>query len=236
MAGGDVAFRQITPGIERLASSFSLPRHRHLRAYASVVLAGVFEESGYAGRIRASTGDVLVHPAMDCHQNQKVTAGVTLLRLDWPEAAPIQSGLFYLRDVDAIAQAAERDLHEATGLLRRELAAGCADSPGKRDDWPDLLAAALGADAGTEIGVWAAAHGLSPESVSRGFLAAYGVAPSAFRAEQRTRMAWLRVARGAEPLCAIAAATGFADQAHMTRWIHRVTGAPPSTWRRRRNA
>src|SRR5260370_2881950 len=33
-------FRRIRLGIETLPCSFSLPRHRHLRAYATVVLAG----------------------------------------------------------------------------------------------------------------------------------------------------------------------------------------------------
>jgi hypothetical protein len=44
-------FRGITPGIETLPCRFSLPRHRHLGAYATVVLAGSFEESGYVGRV-----------------------------------------------------------------------------------------------------------------------------------------------------------------------------------------
>jgi len=44
-----------------------------LRAYATVVLAGRFEESGYIGRVCASAGDVLVHPALDCHANQMVS-------------------------------------------------------------------------------------------------------------------------------------------------------------------
>ena len=48
------AFRGTRPGIETLPGRFDLPRHRHLRAYATVVLAGQFEESGYVGRIRAA--------------------------------------------------------------------------------------------------------------------------------------------------------------------------------------
>src|SRR5260370_41046046 len=50
-------FRRIRLGIETLPCSFSLPRHRHLRAYATVVLAGSFEESGYSGRIRGKAGE-----------------------------------------------------------------------------------------------------------------------------------------------------------------------------------
>src|ERR1700685_2654045 len=101
-------FRQTTPGIERLRCSFSLPRHRHLRAYATVVLAGNFVESGYNGRIHATAGDVLIHPAMDCHANEMVSAGVTLLRLDWPDTTG-SGGLFRLDEVDELARTAERD-------------------------------------------------------------------------------------------------------------------------------
>ena len=75
-------------------------------------------------------------------------------------------------------------------------------------------------------------NGLARETVSRGFAAAYGATPSVLRAELRARFAWLRITRGSDGLCNIAADTGFADQAHMTRWIHRITGAPPAAWRR----
>lgn len=223
-------FRRITPGIEILPSSFSLPRHRHLRAYATVVLAGSFEESGYVGRIRATVGDVLIHPALDCHGNQMVSAGVKLIRFDWSDTNGA-GGLYRLNDVDAIARIAEKDLRAASLFLQDALRKKCPPSPGRRNDWPDLLAATLARTDLTEIGKWAEGNGLARETVSRGFAAAYGIAPATFRAELRTRAAWLRITRGSECLCRIAAETGFADQAHMTRWIHRMTGAPPSAWR-----
>ena len=224
-------FRQITPGIETFPCNFSLPRHRHLRAYATVVLAGSFEESGYNGRIHATAGDVLIHPALDCHGNQMVSAGVKLIRLDWPDTSGM-GGLYHLDDVDEVARTAEKDVTEATHLLKRALRKTCVPSPGKRNDWPDLLLADLAKNASTEIGIWAEVNGLARETVSRGFAAAYGTAPSILRAELRSRSAWLRITRGSECLCRIAAETGFADQAHMTRWIHRITGAPPAVWRR----
>lgn len=224
-------FRRITPGIETLASSFSLPRHRHLRAYATVVLAGCFEESGYVGRIRATAGDVLIHPALDCHANQMVSAGVKLIRLEWSDTNGA-GGLYRLNEVDELARTAEKDVRDAALLLQHTLKKSCPPPPGRRNDWPDLLAETLAQNTSTEIGVWAQTNGLARETVSRGFAAAYGIAPAVFRAELRTREAWLRITRGSDGLCAIAAETGFADQAHMTRWIHRVTGAPPAAWRR----
>jgi AraC-like DNA-binding protein len=223
-------FRQITPGIETLPCSFSLPRHRHLQAYATVVLAGSFEESGYVGRIRATAGDVLIHPALDCHENQMISAGVKLIRLNWTDESGV-GGLYSLDDVDEIARAAEKDVIAAKHLLEHTLRKRRDPSSGQRNDWPDLLLTQLKRNSPAEIGEWAEEIGLARETVSRGFTAAYGVTPSVLRAELRARRAWLRITRSSDCLCTIAAETGFADQAHMTRWIHRITGAPPAAWR-----
>jgi AraC-like DNA-binding protein len=225
-------FRRVRPGIETLPASFSLPRHRHLEAYATVVLAGSFEESGYAGRIRAVAGDVLIHAALDCHANQMISAGVKLLRLDWPDTSGV-GGLYHLDETDQIARTAETDVAEATLLLKQTLQQKHPPSPRIKNDWPDLLLAAFARRTSMEIGAWAEMNGLARETVSRGFAAAYGITPTVFRAEMRARAAWLRVTRGTDGLSRIAADTGFADQAHMTRWIHRITGAPPAVWRRR---
>ena len=221
------------PGIETLRHSFSLPRHRHLRAYATVVLAGTFDESGYVGRIRATAGDVLVHPVLDCHANRMVAAGVKLIRLDWPDTSEVGPGLYHLEDIDELARTAEKDVVEASVLLEHLLHMHRLPSPGRRNDWPDLLLIDLARNTATEIGVWAEVSGLARETISRGFAAAYGIAPSVLRAELRTRSAWLRITKGTDSLCKIAADTGFADQAHMTRWIRRITGEPPAVWRRR---
>jgi len=224
-------FRRITPGIETYSYSFSLPRHRHLRPYATVVLAGSLEESGYAGRIRATAGDVLIHATLDCHANAMVSAGLKLMRLNWSDSSGI-GGLYHLDEVEELARTAEKDVTQAAFLLERTLRWKRLPSPGRRNDWPDLLLADLAKNASTDIGGWAEENGLARETVSRGFAAAYGIQPSVLRAELRARAAWLRITRGADCLCRIAAETGFADQAHMTRWIHRITGAPPAVWRR----
>jgi len=224
-------FRKITPGIETLSNQFSLPRHRHLRSYVTVVLAGTFEESGYNGRIQATAGDVLIHPPLDCHGNETVCAGVKLIRLHCADDSGV-GGLYHLDNVDEIAKTAEQDVIEATHLLRRAICEKGQPSNGQKNDWPDMLLVELANNSSTEIGLWAEVNGLARETVSRGFAAAYGIAPSVLRAELRARSAWLRITRGSEGLCRIAADTGFADQAHMTRWIRRITGAPPAVWRR----
>lgn len=227
---GLIDFRRITPGIETVASSFSLPRHRHLSPYASIVVAGSFEESGYSGRIRATVGDVLIHGALDCHANRFIIAGLKLIRLEWHDRSGA-GGFYHLDNVDEVVRIAEKDVNEASLFLESCLRTKRVPSPGKKNDWPDLLLADLACDGATEIGEWAETNGLARETVSRGFAATYGIAPSTVRAELRARAAWLRLTRESEPLCQIAIETGFSDQAHMTRWVRRITGAPPAAWR-----
>lgn len=205
-----------------------------MRAYASVIVAGTLVESGYIGRIHATEGDVLIHPELDCHANQKVSAGLRLIRLDWSHRKP-SGGFYHLRNtLDDLAKTAEKDPRDAAQLLEDALGQKQASPGGVKNDWPDLLAEALAEDSGLSIGEWAQSNQLAQQTVSRGFSAAYGVAPEVFRAESRARAAWLRVTRSSDCLCQIAADIGFADQAHMTRWIHRITGAPPGAWRRGR--
>jgi AraC-like DNA-binding protein len=201
-----------------------------LGAYATVVLAGKFEEAGYNGRILATAGDVLIHPAMDCHANQIISAGVKLIGLDWPDTSGV-GGLYHLDNIDKLARIAERDVRATTRLLQSALQNKSLRSPGERNDWPDLLLQDLRTNASTEIGEWAEVKGLARETVSRRFATAYGVTPSVLRAELRAREAWLRITRGSDRLCSIAVDTGFADQAHMTRWIQRISGASPTAWR-----
>jgi len=226
------SFRSITPGIEVLHHDLSLPRHRHLSAYATVVLSGTMEEAGYAGRIQATAGDVLVHPRLDCHVNQKVRAGVRLVRLAWSDPA-IDSGLYHIDDLDQVAIVAEKSPADATLLLSELLRKNASASPRTRNDWPDLLAAELNSNVPIRIGDWARTHRLAAETVSRGFQTAYGISPEVFKAESRARRAWLCITDGKENLATIAAETGFSDQAHMTRWICRTTGASPRAWQQK---
>jgi AraC-like DNA-binding protein len=98
-------------------------------------------------------------------------------------------------------------------------------------DWTAVLAFDLLDGEAERLDDWAARHGLAAATVSRGFARTFGVRPSVFRAEARARRAFAAVVESAAPLAAIAAAQGFADQAHMTRAVTALTGAPPGRWR-----
>ena len=213
------------PPVRQTVQPGRLPRHRHDDGYAAVVVSGAYEEAGDAGRRRVGPGDVVVHRAFEAHLNHTPAAGAQVLNLPLPAGGlPAFGGI---DDLDGLVRAAERDLFEAAALLTD----GFRPAQASRADWPDLLAAALASGDAGRLGDWAGVFGLSPEHLSRGFGKVFGVTPQRFRLEARARAALADLA-GPAALAEVAAAHGFADQAHMTRSVRAVTGRPPGAWKR----
>ncbi|QFU86840.1 AraC family transcriptional regulator [Amycolatopsis sp. YIM 10] len=77
----------------------------------------------------------------------------------------------------------------------------------------------------------AEAAGCSRFALYRAFHAEFGFAPSAYQRQLRLRHARSLLRSGATPADA-ASATGFADQAHLSRWFQRVYGVTPGAFRR----
>ncbi|GLW64270.1 transcriptional regulator [Actinomadura rubrobrunea] len=73
--------------------------------------------------------------------------------------------------------------------------------------------------------------GCSRFALYRAFRRAYGMAPSDYQRQLRLRAARRLIARG-DPIAEVAAATGFADQSHLTRWFVRCYGITPAAYRR----
>jgi AraC-like DNA-binding protein len=213
-------------GRERFAGLAALARHRHETGYVAVVLDGGYLEAGDRGRRRVTAGDVLVHEAFETHLNAMGRAGADVLNLPLPDRSALPPA-GRAADPDLLARLAERSLAEASEALAEGLTAG----PVPLDDWPDLLAAACLAEGRLAIGEWARHHGLAAATVSRGFAKAYGVSPARYRVEARSRRAWQAIVGTSEPLAAIAAEAGFADQSHMTRCVASLTGRPAGGWR-----
>ena len=222
--------RRIRAGFERLPADFSLPRHQHVEAYATVLLRGAYEQVSYAGRLRLEVGDVLIQPTFDCHASTIVSKGLDLIRLPWRHE-PGFGGIYRGCDIDTLHRVAAADAFEATTLLKAEVAQRTVERP-LLDRWADALARALAAQPTLRVADWAEHEGLTRERTSRGFAAAYGVSPVQFRSEVRARTAWMRIVESGEPLAKIAADHGFADQAHMCRAVKALTGGSPSQWRR----
>jgi AraC-like DNA-binding protein len=210
----------------RLTAS-EIGRHYHERPYATLVVDGGYEEAGDQGRFTVSAGDLLLHPAFSAHRDIVRRPGSRVLDLPLPFDGRPWPGLGALRDPDLVIRTARRDAGEATGLLLEGLVAvtPTAETPA------DRLATALSDDPTLRIGDWAEANRHSPAWLARHFVRHYGVTSAMFRTEARARRAWRRIVSSAAPLAEIALACGFADQAHMTRAVGRLTGRPPSAWR-----
>ncbi len=76
----------------------------------------------------------------------------------------------------------------------------------------------------------ATAAGASRYAAYRSFRARYGLSPSEYQRGLRLRAARRALARGAG-VAEVAAQTGFADQAHLTRWFRRWYGITPGAYR-----
>ena len=73
---------------------------------------------------------------------------------------------------------------------------------------------------------------LSASYFYRAFRVTFGVPPHAYILRCRTDRAMELLSAGEEPIAQIAAACGFADQAHFSRVFSKRAGLPPSAWRR----
>jgi len=212
--------------LEKWEGRTSIPRHRHANGYAALIVSGGYEESGSFGRYRVRVGEVLLHRPFDAHLDRFGLSGARILNL--PLRSQPAYGLGRVADSDRIVQLARKDLIAATESLFEQLTP-VRPAPA---DWPDLLASNLISDPTLQLREWAERQGLAQESLARGFRKVFAMTPAAFRAEARAHSAWVGIGDAAAPLAHIAEATGFADQAHMTRAISELTGRPPSHWRR----
>ena len=210
----------------RLASA-EIGRHYHQRPYATFVIEGGYEEAGDQGRFSVSAGDLLLHPPFSAHRDLVRSPRTRVLDLPLPFDGRAWPAIGALRDPDLVIRLARRYAREAgTALLEGLVAADTnAEVPA------DRLAAALTNDPSLRIGDWADAQRHAPAWLARHFVRHYGVTSATFRAEARARRAWRRIVSTAEPLAEVALACGFADQAHMTRAVGRLTGRSPSAWR-----
>ncbi len=218
---------QIRSGRQYWSPDHRIPRHRHDRPYAALVLSGTYEECGSRGRFRVGPGDVLLHNAFDAHLDRFQKQGAQILNLIAGDL-PVHFSVGRVRDPDAIVRVAERDPIDAGVLLHAQL----CEAHATLQDWPDLLATDLLRDPDCRLQIWARKHGLAAETISRGFGKVFGVTPASFRTEVRARRALALITGSDQTLACIAAATGFADQAHMSRATRALTGSPPSFWRR----
>jgi AraC family transcriptional regulator len=89
-------------------------------------------------------------------------------------------------------------------------------------------------DRGVRISDLAASAQLSKSHFSRVFKVQFGRSPQQYVLERRVVRAQRLMLGHDRPLCDVAQACGFADQAHLSRVFRRLVGATPNAWRRAR--
>lgn len=230
--------------------SFEFAPHSHETLTLCLVLAGVKRFArGRAGHC-AGAGAILVVNAGDTHSGGVAGAGRRLRSVSvYPSAglleaagmsaeagfrsAAIEDGALSRRFAAALSPAA--DAAEAEEALLRALAALGArhgGAPDARDvDAPRAVAAAIDfVESRLEepLRLEAIAHvaGVGPRQLIRAFRRGLGMTPLQYVRQARVRAVCARLRRG-ESLAAAAAATGFADQPHMTRSFRAVMGVTP---------
>ena len=202
-----------------------LPLHRHLDAYAAVVLAGEFVEAGDRGRHRLAAGQVVFHRAFEAHRDEFARRGAVVLDLPLPLCPAFATG--ELASLDSVVRLARCDPSGAAALLLE----GARPTEAALADWPDSLARALASEPETSLTIWAERNGLTPQALSRGFRQAYGTSAKRFRAEHRAQRAVRALPGWTGTLAGLAAEAGFVDQAHLTHAVVSLTGWTPGQLR-----
>jgi AraC-like DNA-binding protein len=117
----------------------------------------------------------------------------------------------------------------AAGRVLERIAADRLDAAGSGPTWPDRRTAGIVARlrlGGTVAGI-AAAVGWNERRLHRHCLEVFGYgAKTLGRILRMTRA--LDAARTGRPLAEVAAGTGYADQAHLTREVRALAGLPPA--------
>lgn len=113
------------------------------------------------------------------------------------------------------------------------------DSPKGLAVWQlDLTLALILDDLSADIPVaeLASRCGLSRSYFARAFKASTGLPPHQWLMRHRVERCRQMLEASNESIVEIALRCGFADQSHLTRVFHSLTGASPAAWRRRRQA
>ncbi len=247
-------------GLQRLAARFAghaYDPHRHETYGIGLTLYGV-QQFNYRGSLRASrAGDVLVLHPDEAHDGHAGEDGAFAYRMLYFDPAAISQALDgasppFVGDVVARDAGMAGLIDEAFADFPRPLeplaidatVARMADLLERRSDGHRRRPA--GATAARAIHrvrefLTAEAHrtvaseelerlsGLDRFTLARHFRQTFGTSPHRFQVGRRLQLAQSMIAEGAA-LSETAAATGFADQSHLTRHFSARFGLTPGRW------
>ena len=210
--------------------------HVHERAQASILLAGSLREiveTREAVALRRSSG---VKPAGIRHAAEFGPDGALMLSIEMSDDVTL--GTRPPCEWRATPEAAKalisavlnrQDRADALWDLMATLAVAKTSPPAGPSPAVRALKQALDDDpAAVRLEREADRLGVHRVHLSRGFTAAYGLAPSLYRARVMTARALSSGLGRQANLAAVAADVGFADQSHLARTFRREVGAPLS--------
>lgn len=238
----------------RFPPNLKLGSHRHPLATVAVILGGGFAGVYRQGERDCNTRSVIVEPAGEPHGNRFGPAETSILSLslaagqEVPGVESVARRFSFARDAYAelIARRAVTELDRpddvtplAVEAAALELVARVARS-GAPEHRPAWLARARDYvhDAYAEsvsLAEVAAAIGVEPDRLARGFRRAYGEPLAAYLRRVRIEAAASMLLTTDRPISQIAGDVGFADQAHLTRWFSRYLGTTPGRYRAERS-
>ncbi|HJR63668.1 MAG TPA: AraC family transcriptional regulator [Gemmatimonadaceae bacterium] len=239
-------------------STLRLAPHIHERPIVAVTLGGAFDISFRARTMSTQRGWVHVEPATERHGNAFVRHGARVLALEVNSEGARDLLEPCLRLLDTPLSASSPAAEVAAQRLAREIAEPDDLSPVAMEGLLLQLLAAAGRLYTVQIErarppQWllrardmlhegfaqsvrvrdvARAMDVHPMQLVRAFEAHFGVPPSTYLRRRRLEWATAQLAGTDEPLAAIAARAGYADQSHFTRDVRRGTGLTPLQYRR----
>ncbi len=240
-----------------LASARTFPRHSHDQFGLGVVRAGGHASWSGCGPVEAGPGDLIAVTPDEMHDGAPIGEARTwemiyidpamVARLAGAEAARREIGFGACHDpgLALLADAALRALacgeaneveETLTDLLTTVLAPRRAGDLIAWRSAPSLATRRVKEriadlpDAPPSLDEVAALMGMGRTGALRRFRRETGATPHAYAMQLRLRLARQALAAG-ESAAGVAAAFGFADQAHLTRAFARQFGLPPGRWR-----
>lgn len=205
--------------------------HRHDWAQVSLLLAGGYVEDSDQGRARADGPGLSAKPGRFEHENRFGDAGALILSLNLEVVAPER---YFVARPAATGRDTLRRMAGETGMtvLGGDLPGEPSGRVGQPGPWLNQAHDRLLAEPGLSVAALARSFGLHPVRFARLFREAFAQSPTAARQNRRAARAVDRIVRSRTPLAEIAAAEGFADQAHLSRAVGQATGWSPGRLRR----
>jgi AraC-like DNA-binding protein len=137
-----------------------------------------------------------------------------------------------LEQSERLAAVAALSARHAAGPRQADRTDPAGLTPGDRARAADRVRAFLSGEyaAQATLADLAEAAGCSRFAAYRAFRGRFGLSPSDYQRQLRLRAARQALA-GGTAVADVAAATGFSDQAHLTRWFRRCYGITPGAYR-----